>query len=138
MRKITQLVALMVALLVAGQSALAEGSCTQWLLSGGGHAPACCISTGDAAAPHVSADCHGSMHVQTVTAECNHSGCQMAIVKVGVQALASARFKADRVTTLAVIAQLPVTSASVLTTRSVRSASAPGPARYVLFQVFRI
>jgi hypothetical protein len=138
MRKITQLVALMVALLVAGQSALAESSCNQWLLSGGGRAPACCISTGDAAAPQVSADCHGSIHVESVMAECNHSGCQMATVRVGAQALATARFKADRVTTLAVIAQLPVTSASVLTTRSVRSASAPGPASYMLFQVFRI
>jgi hypothetical protein len=61
----------------------------------------------------------------------------MATVRVGTQAIESAKFKADKVTTLVVIAQLTATSASVLTPRFVQNVSPPGPARYLLFQVFR-
>jgi len=138
MRRITQLVALMVALLFAGQSALAEAPCSQWFHSGDGPIPACCAAAGDTAAPHLSTDCHGSMRFESMTSECNQSGCQMATLRVGAQAITTAKSRAGKATALVAIAQLPSTSASVLTPRFIEGASAPGPAKYLLFQVFRI
>src|SRR6266481_2316524 len=138
MRRITQFVALIVALLLAGPSALAEAPCLQWLHSDSDHAPVCCIRADGGTGHKFSADCHESMRSESVAAECNQSGCQMATVNVVAQAFTTAKSRTDANTSFVVIAQLPVLPASGLVARSFESASAPGPAKYLRFQVFRI
>jgi hypothetical protein len=62
----------------------------------------------------------------------------MAAVKDVAQAFTTAKSKTNGVATLIPIAQLPIISASGSAARSIESASAPGPAKYLLFQTFRI
>jgi hypothetical protein len=62
----------------------------------------------------------------------------MASARAGTQAIATVKSRTGNATAFVAIAQLPITYASLLTTRSVESAPAPGPAKYLLFQVFRI
>jgi hypothetical protein len=137
MRRIIQLVALMIAVLLAGQSAVAEAPCSRWLDSDDGHSPACCVPASDNAT-HLSTGCHGSMRLEFIALGCNRSGCDMATAKDGAQAITPTKSRADKATGFVVISQLPVTPASNLTTRPVESSSSPGPAKYLLFQVFRI
>lgn len=138
MRRITQLVALIVALLVAGQSALAESTCSQWLHSGCKQVPACCISASDSSGSQLSMDCHESIHSESIGAECNQSGCHMATVRVVAPAIVTVKSKDHETVALVVVTQFPVISALGQTTRLFENVSAPGPARYLLFQVFRI
>jgi len=138
MKRITQFVALSVALLLAGPSVLAEAPCLQWLHSDRDHAPACCITAVSGPDHKVSADCHGSMRSESIASECNQSGCQMATVNVVAQAFTTAKSSTDANASFVVIAQLPVLPASGLVARSFESASAPGPAKYLRSQVFRI
>jgi len=138
MKRITQLVALVVALVFAGQSALAEAPCPQWLLSGDDHALGCCIAAPGAAGHQLAAGCHGSMQSEPIASECNQSGCHMATAQAVAQAVTAPKSRAGRAASFAAIAQLPVIRTSVHPTRFFESAPAPGPARYLLFQVFRI
>jgi hypothetical protein len=138
MKRMTQFVAITVVLLLAGQSAVAETSCAEWFHSGGGHVPACCAAAGEATAIHLRTDCHKSMRLESMASDCIQGGCQMAAVRVGTQAITTAKSRVDTATALVAIAQPPVTPASVLTSWSVESASAPGPAKYLLFKAFRI
>jgi hypothetical protein len=78
------------------------------------------------------------MRLESIASACNQGGCDMATAKAGAQAITPTKSRTDRATGLVVIAQLPVTAASNLTTRPVESACSPGPAKYLLFQVFRI
>jgi len=137
MRRIIQLVALMVAVLLAGQSAVAEAPCSRWLDSGDGQSAACCVPASDNAT-HLSTNWRGSMRPEFIESGCNRSGCDMATAKAGAQAITPTKSRADKATGLVVISQLPVTPASNLITRPVESAPSPGPAKYLLFQVFRI
>jgi len=137
MKRTIQFVALMVGLLLVWQSAVAEMPCSNWLQSGG-HSPACCMATGDSAGSHVSAGCHESMRFESVTLGCNEGGCQMATVLAAAPAVTTEEFKADGSTALIALTQVPVDSRSALTAWQFESIDAPGPARYLLFQVFRI
>lgn len=138
MRRITQFVALSVALLLAGPSVLAEAPCLQGLNSDMDYAPACCMTAASGPAHKVSADCHESMRSESIASECNQSGCEMATVKVVAPAITTAKSKINGATASVAIAQPPVLPASGLAAHSFEGASAPGPARYLRFQVFRI
>lgn len=136
MRRLTQLVALAVALVLAGQLTLAEAPCALWLHAGGDRTPGCCIMAGGPGGPRAHAGCHGSTRSDLPTSACNRSGCTMATPRA--VNLTTPKAKADRVADIVVISQIPVSSASVLTARYVESGSAPGPSKHLLFQVFRI
>jgi hypothetical protein len=137
MRRITQLVALLVALLVAGQSAMAEASCSMWLQSGNDHAPTCCMKAAGTSQPKLGVDCHGTMQSQSMASEWNRSGCQVAPVQFATAAMLKSN-PAGRSTASVVIVQLPLSASPAITTHSFQGVPAPGPARYVLLQVFRI
>jgi hypothetical protein len=77
-KRVTQFVALMVAVLLAGQSALAEGPCLQGLHSGCRQVAACCISATYSSGSQYMTDCHGSMRSESTALERNQGGCNMA------------------------------------------------------------
>ncbi len=62
----------------------------------------------------------------------------MAPVRVVEPAIVTANTEAGKVATSAVTTQYPVLSSSGQTARRSGSIPAPSPARYLLFQVFRI
>jgi hypothetical protein len=62
----------------------------------------------------------------------------MATARAGTPAIPPTKSRADKATGLVVIAQLRASPASDLITRTVENASSPGPAKYLLYQVFRI
>src|SRR6266568_6800308 len=95
MRRITQLVALIVALLLAGPSVLVEAPCLQWPHSKSDPVPGCCITATSGTGHMLSANCHGSMRSESITSECNQSGCQMATVKVVALAFTTARSRTN-------------------------------------------
>ncbi len=136
MKKITQFVALMFVLLLAGPSVLADVRCVP--SSGGDHAPACCVPTNHGMRHQLAADCHESMSTETIATECNQNGCQMTTVKVVAQAFATSESRADRAASSAGTIQIAVLLAPRLFARSFESVSPPGKAKYLLFQVFRI
>ncbi len=138
MRKIAQLVALMSALLFAGQSTLAETQCSQWLHSGDPQIPNCCITAPGTPGLQLAGACHGSMQPEPVASKCNQSGCNMETVRTAAQAITASKFGSDRAVSLAAMTQLPVIPASALPNWPFESASAPGPARYLLCRAFRI
>jgi len=94
MKKITQVVAVMAALLLAGLSVLAEATCFQWLHLDSDHAPACCLTADGRMGHKLRTDCHESMRSESVASECNQSGCQMATVKIVAQ-VSTAKSKTD-------------------------------------------
>ena len=113
MRRITQFVALTVALLLASQSAMAQASCSMWLQSGSDGAQGCCAHAANSSGAQVGTDCHGSMPAQSVTSVCSQSGCQMAAVRVAAQAITTAKSKGAQALALVVIAQPSVQSPSI-------------------------
>jgi hypothetical protein len=135
MRRIAQLVALMVALLVAGQSAMAEAPCG--LLAGNDHAAQCCTAAPATSSPNAG-DCHGAIPGMYLAAGCGQGGCQMASVRPTAQALTTVKSRADRAAALVVIAQLPAVVAPAKPAYRFECAFAQRRARYLLFQVFRI
>ncbi len=137
MRRITQLVALMVALLLAGQSAMAEVPCSTWLRTGD-HSALCCTSAPVASSHQTVGDCHGAATGVSITADCSQGGCQMATVRPATQVLITEKSKTDRAAALVVLVQFPTALAPSRPARSFESASAARPAKYLLFQVFRI
>ncbi len=138
MKRLTQLVALMVAVLFAGQSALAEGPCSQWLHSAGDHAPNCCIKPAQTAAHPLHAACHASVPLESMQSGCSRSGCQMATVQAVAQAIPTAKFRAGKASALVAVTQLSAVPPSALAMRPIESTPPIGPTRYMLFQVFRI
>jgi hypothetical protein len=138
MKKLTQIVALMVVMLVAGQSALAEAPCSEWLRASCGHDAGCCKAAGDSSASQMSMDCHGSSRPQTMSAGCGVSGCRTAMGRVVAPAVITRAFKSHRAAAAAAMTELPIANPSRQTVAPVDRAAAPGPARYLLYQVFRI
>lgn len=138
MRRITQFVALMVALLLAGPTVFAEAPCLLWLHADSDHAPACCITADGGTGHKVTADCYRFMRWESSALKCNQSGCQMATVTVVEQAVTTAKSRTNGAATLIAVAPLPIIPASCSAARSFENAAALGPARYLLFQAFRI
>ena len=136
MRKISQFVALMVALLLAGPSALANAPCLR--ASDGDHSPGCCATPNHGMGHGLAADCQEPMSSITIATECNQSGCQMATVKVVAQAFTTTESRIDWAASFAGSVQFPVLLTPGLLARSFESVSALGQAKYLLFQVFRI
>src|SRR6266568_7350739 len=124
MKKITQFVALMFVLLLAGPSVLADVPCVP--SSEGDHAPACCVPTNHGMQHQLAADCHESMSTETTATECNQNGCQMTTVKVVAQAFATSEPSVDGAVSSAGTIQIPVLLASGLFARSFQSVSPPG------------
>jgi len=138
MRRITQLVALMVALLLAGQTALADAPCAHWLSSSSNNASGCCAPAANTSGRQLAAECHSPMHATSFIAECNECACSSTTSQVAAQPVASPDSKAYRVVALIAIAQLPALAPIAMPAESIQSASAPGPAKHLLFHVFRI
>ena len=138
MKKITQLVALIVALLLAGQTALAEVPCNLWLSAVDGHAPECCIGTSHSTSPQFSSNCHQTMGSEPITTELNQSGCGMSSVNGAAQAVTPAKSRAERAAAIVAVGLLPIPSAIRPQALSLETSPARGPSKYLLFQVFRI
>lgn len=138
MKRTTQLVALVVALLFAAQSALAETSCAMWLASDQAHAPACCAMASNARTNQLAAHCHGPMPSETGTVQCNESGCGMATVQAVAQAVKATKIRANGPASQVVGAQLLAVPEFIQQAPSSLSPAASRPARYLLFQAFRI
>ena len=136
MRKITQFVALMVALLLAGPSVLADAPCSQY--SDRDHSPECRITTNHGTGHKLAADCNESMSSATIATECNQSGCRMTTVKVVAQVFTTTKSETDAAASLLGPVQLPVPLTPGLLARTFESVSAPVQPKYLLFQVFRI
>ena len=139
MKKATQFVALLVALLFAAQSALASASCMD---STNGNA-ACCQMSSDQMASGMTGHqfgtgCHSAMTTESVTAECFESGCHMATVQAVTAQIVKADKTRDTRAVFVLPSELPVVSAAVRSDRPSPGAFAPGPAKYLLYQVFRI
>ncbi len=136
MKKITQFVALMFVLLLAGPSVLADVPCVP--SSDGDHSPACCIPTNHGMRHQLAVNCHESMSAETIATECSQSGCQMATVKVVAQAFATSESRVDWAASSAGTIPIHVLLSPGLFARFFESVSPPGKAKYLLFQVFRI
>jgi hypothetical protein len=137
MNRIIQLVALMVALLLASQSAFADYPCAHWLRSGNTHDSTCCAVAIDIGS-HLPADCHSPMRSTSFGAECSECGCSAATSQVAAQPNASPEFKAYRGAALVAITQLPDLAPIARPAESFQSSSASGPAKHLLGHVFRI
>lgn len=83
-------------------------------------------------------DCHGEMGIQAARAELNRSNCKMAPVEAVTQAVETAKTKAGNVAACVVTTLDPVFTSSGQIVERPASIAAPGRARYLLFQVFRI
>ncbi len=82
MKKIAQLGALIVALLVVVQSALADSPCSKGLHSGCNQGYASCgLVSGSSGSP-LTMSCHGSMRSDSTTSECNQGDCSVAAVRL--------------------------------------------------------
>jgi hypothetical protein len=137
MRRITQLVSLMVALLLAGQTALADAPCAYWL-SSSSNTSGCCAPAAGTSGRQLAAECHSPMHAASFIAGCSKCACNSTTGQVAAPPLASPDSKAYRVVALSAIAQLPALAPIAMPAESFQSASAPGRARHLLFHVFRI
>jgi hypothetical protein len=138
MKRITQLVALVVALLVAGQLAMAEGPCSMRLQSGNDHDPTCCMKAAGAAQPKPSAGCHGAMQSHSTASQWNQGGCQAAPAQVFAATISKTSSTVSKPQASAFVAQVPAIPLAVFTAGSLQGMPAPGPARYLLLQVFKI
>jgi hypothetical protein len=139
MKKTFQFVALLVALLFAAQTALASASCTE---SADGNA-ACCQMTCDQMASGMTShqfgtDCQSAMATESVAAECFESSCQMATVQAVAAQIVKANKTRDTRAVFVMTSERPVISAAIRSNRPAPGAFAPGPAKYLLYQVFRI
>jgi hypothetical protein len=137
MRRITQLVALTVALLFAGQSALADVPCSLMFAADDGHAPGCCNRSSSVSGQSVTSDCHGTVHSEPTAAQCSQTGCRMATVQTVASVAKSPKFKPANSPSFVVAAQHSAVSAAIQL-RPFKTAAVPGTARYLLLQVFRI
>jgi hypothetical protein len=129
MRRISQLAALAMVVLLAGQSVFAGAACLHWFHSFRDGSSACC-------APAV--DCHGSMPMASLTTSCGGCGCAEAPNRASAQAVAQTESKAHRIAISGEPVQLPLPVAVAVPSESFQSASCPGPVKHVLFHVFRI
>lgn len=147
MKRITQIVALMVALLLAGQSALAKAPCMPWLASGD-PAAACCISAAVSAEVQLSGACHGAMASdamtsmyrmpQSMVAGCSQSGCEMVRAWPAAQVLTAEKSRVDQVSTSIAGTELALLLMPVQHGLLLMSVSADRLPRYLLYQVFRV
>src|ERR1700730_4517582 len=107
MRRIAQFVALMVASLLAGQSATAEATCSSWLRSGGDQAAPCCASASATSSRQAEGDCHEAMLGLSITADCSQGGCQTATLRPAAPVFNPVRSKSAGAATQAVVAKIP-------------------------------
>jgi len=138
MRRITQLVALMVALLLAGQSALANAPCDQGLSSRSNHTSKCCAPATGTSGSQPASECHSPMHSASLIAPCNECACSSTASQVATQPVESPKSKAYRVVALVAISQFPALALIAMPAEPFQSASVNGPAKHLLFHVFRI
>jgi hypothetical protein len=137
MKRLAQFVAVMVALLVAGQSALAETPCSELMRLGCGHASGCCMAANVSSGSQISTDCHGSLRHEPIIAGCGVSGCRMSTGRV-VAAAISEKLKGPVPTSVLAVIEHPVAAAFGPTVEPGGSGPALRPARYLLYQTFRI
>ena len=138
MRRITQLVAFVVILLLAGQSALANAPCAHRLRASSDHASGCCTPEEDASGHAATAECHSPVRFASFTAECNDCACSATTDQVAAQPVASPESKAYRAAALIAIVQLSALIPIAMPVESFQAASSPGPSKHLLFHVFRI
>jgi len=139
MRRIIQLVALMVALLLAGQTALADAPCDHWLSSSRDNGSGCCApAAANTSSRQLAAECHSPMHAASFIAECNECACSSTASQVAAQPVSSPDSKAYRVVSQIAIPQIPSLVLIAMRAESFQSAPAPGLAKHLLFHVFRI
>lgn|SRR6185437_9467394 len=136
MRRITQFVALMMALLLASQSAFADSPCGHRLRSGSDHDSTCCAP--NEIIGNQPSDCHSPMRSTSFASECRECNCSVATSQVATQPTASPESKAYRAATLVAIAQLPALAPITLPVELFGCASPSGPAKHLLGHVFRI
>jgi len=138
MKRFTQLVALLVTVLFATQSALAQAPCFMDLQSASEPTSSCCLRNVVPAAHLFHSACHESMQSESTEAECQPTGCQMATVQTAVQAIPTIKFRAEKSSAIIAGPATPTISALSVAMWTVENYPSIGPAKYLLFQVFRI
>jgi hypothetical protein len=103
------------------------------------NASGCCAPAADTNSVRtLAAECHSPMRASSFIAECNECVCSSTTSQIAAQPVSSPDSKAYRVVFLIAIAQLPSLALLEMRAESFQSASAPGPAKHLLFHVFRI
>jgi hypothetical protein len=138
MKRVFQIVALAVAVLLTAQPALADPSCKQGMFSSDCAAEACCTHMAGAAMHETSADCNAAMLSAAASSGCNHDGGCFASSWPVPSIAPAAKSRINVTASSTPIASFSMVSISGLVARPFRNPEAPEPAKYILLRVFRI
>jgi hypothetical protein len=131
MKRLIQFVAVVMVALLAAQPALAGMSCEMGTPASGHCAPCC-----HKAMSHMGTDC--PMQHQVTTTDCDQSCCHDALPQGVALLAAGVKPKAGSAEFIAVAPRLVMDADAAFVGAPPGSAVAAAPARYILFQVFRI
>jgi hypothetical protein len=139
MRRVLQIVALVVAVILTVQPVLASPSCMWQVHAGNGAAnTCCCIHVANAAIREAGSGCDNAMLPSAASPGCNRSECGLVSSRPIPQMALPAKSNVNGIVLFIPIEQFSVVSISEPSEWPFRTPEAPGPARYLLFQVFRI
>lgn len=131
MKRFLQFVALVVIALLAAQPALAAMSCEMGTSASGHHAP-CCHKV----MSHMGMGC--PIHHQVTAAGCDQNHCHDALPQSVALLSAGVKPKAGRADFIAVMPRMVAEAGAPFVAAPPGKTVAAAPARYILFQVFRI
>jgi len=138
MKRFFQFVAFAVAVVLCGQSALAGVPCPGWLNEAGSHSSGCCLSAQDTAPAQLMAGCHGSVAAPSKGLGYSQNSCQMAAFQGPGNAITSSKFGMREAVAVDARVQAKDRQLSIDQAYLIETRPNPGPARYLLFQNFRI
>jgi hypothetical protein len=138
MKRAFQIVALAVAVFLTVQPAFADPSCKQSLFSSDCAAEACCTHMTGAAMHEMSADCNAAMLSAAASSGCNHDGGCFASSRPISQITPPIKSRVSETVSFTPIPTFSMQLISETVARPFRNPEAPGPAKYILLQVFRI
>jgi hypothetical protein len=140
MKRLLQIAALISVVLLAGQPAFAGLPCAEGAATKMGCAVGCTMSMSQAGAMQMGADC--PMPAQAATSGCGQNCCQHGLLQGLTQPVATSQskkqFKTGRTTHFAAAPQMILSASPTIAAPPPDLSIASPPARYILFQVFRI
>jgi hypothetical protein len=147
MKKLLQSVALVFAVLLAVQPAMATMTCTQNICGTNPTSVDCCTPANDASMQGMSSDTSmqpmlASLQASTQSMQAilsrNPEPCCTLSSLTAPKLVPSTKFTASRTIVLRPLGGLSPVTAPVLAAQATGDVAAPAPARYILFQAFRI
>jgi hypothetical protein len=146
MKKVLQSVALVLAVLLTVQPALATMTCTQMHCGAGHHSADCCPPSSDGSMRNMAGDPAMDMGASWQTppqpalagSRCASEPCCIVSARTTVQAAIPAKSKVNTKVSSTPVGEFFSVAVPVRAALTSRDAVAPAPARYVLFQVLRI